>query len=641
MVDSIEEARAVKERLEDEPMVGEVSAISDILPPSARYDAYRDRLAAYTARIAGTRPSPWRPGRSEAELATEIDRLWDNLDLMSNLAYTGGLDRVVRSLDRLTGYDTETNTTDESAVLPALSALLADGIDPQRAEAISGAWFDRMRSDLMRMGSTEEKTLADLPEVFRRTMLPRDGSEHYLVNITARDYLWDTTTLRRFADRMAAVDPAISGNATMIIDFLALTARDGLNGLILAFIVIVVLLLITFRGPVGLLALFPLIGGSLMMLGIMFLAGMKYNFMNFMAIPVILGIGIDDGVHALHRFQEQHGEGTARVYDAFRFVGRAILLTTLTTMIGFGSLGFFKHVAMASFGLVLTFGVGACFLMTVFFLPAVTRLLAGANIRHNHVATAALAALLLLPALAIVRPPAVGAQETAAEWMTRIENAETVEHSYAVMKQTITTSTGAERTFTIRAWSAQGGDVSLMAYTAPARVEGDRILQLGGGDDIWYYMKRRDTTRHFAGHTRNQSAMGSDFSYEDMASGDFSDDYTAELTGYENYEGVRCVKLTCTPTPSGPSYDHIILWADVAHALTRKIEYYDADGHSKTLFITDFREVEGRTVAFHIEMVSHRKDSRTVIETEEMTFAVAPDPELFTQAALTRRLPPE
>ncbi len=640
VVDSIEDARTVKERLEDEPMVGEVSAISDILPPAARYDAYRGRLADFSRQIQNARPAPWRTGGSETDLAAEIDRLWTNLDLMSNLAYTAGLDRVVRALDRLTGYDSETDTTDPSAVLPALSARLAEGVDPQVGSGIARAWFDRMQTNLIRMASTQPKTLDDLPEVFSRTMLPRDGSQHYLVNITARDYLWDTTNLRRFADAMAEVDPAISGNATMVIDFLAWTARDGRNGLILAFIVILVLLLITFRGPLGLLALLPLIGGSLMMLGVMHLIGMKYNFMNFMAIPVILGIGIDDGVHALHRFQEQRGEGIERVYNSYRFVGRAILLTTLTTMIGFGSLGFFNHVAMASFGVVLTMGVGACFVTTIIFLPAVTRLLAGSNIRHNHVATTA-AALLLALGLTVAGPMPTAAQDTAAGWVERIEQAETVEHSYGVMKQTITTSTGAERTFTIRAWSAEEGDVSLMAYTAPARVAGDRILQLNGGDDIWYYMKRRDTTRHFAGHTRNQSAMGSDFSYEDMASGDFSDDYDSELLGYENYEGVRCVKLKCTPTPEGPSYDHIILWADTEHALTRKIEYYDEDGHMKTLFIADLREVEGRTMAFHVEMVSHRKDSRTVIATEEITFAVEPDQSLFTQAALTRRLPPQ
>ncbi len=355
-----------------------------------------------------------------------------------------------------------------------------------------------------------------------------------------------------------------------------------------------------------------------------------------MAIPVILGIGIDDGVHALHRFQEDTSEGSMRIYNSFRFVGRAILLTTLTTMIGFGSLGFMPHVAMASFGIVLMIGVGCCFITSVVFLPAVMRLFGGTNIKVHAVKTTALLSLLAL----LVLPTTSGAQETGAEWLARIADTETADNSYAVMRQTITTSTGAERSFLIRSWSAEEGDVGLMAYTEPARVAGDRILQLNGGDDIWYYMKRRDTTRHFVGHTRKQSAMGSDFSYEDMASGDFEEDYTAEVLGYENLDGERMVKLRCTPTPSGPSYEYILIWAGVEDALSRKIEYYDEGTHLKTLFLTEFTEIEGRTVAMRFEMVSHQKDSRTLMETLEMTFAQEPDPSLFTQAGLTRPLPP-
>ncbi len=642
IVDSIEEAREIKERTKDLSMVSEVSAISDLLPTAARSALYQEPLTRFRARMERRRLPVWRPGTSDEELAAEIERLWDNLDLMSNLAFTAGLDRVVRSLDRITGYDNATDTTDDSAVLPSLTRRLEEGIDSGVGQAVHRAWFERMRSDLVRMADTAPVGVEDLPGVVRRAMLPRDGSERFLVNISARDYLWHQDTLRRFSEQMGQVDPRITGTPQMTLEFLALTGRDGRNGLILAFVIIILLLLVTFRGPVGLIAIIPLVGGTLMMLGVMALLGMKYNFMNFMALPVILGIGIDDGVHAIHRFREVDRHGQERVFDAFRFVGRAILLTTLTTMIGFGSLGFQAHVAMASFGIVLMIGVGACFVCTILFLPAVLRLLVGQNLRSAPVRTTATLSTALLLALgtSLVSPAVSRAQETGAAWMERIENAEQVDHSYAVMRQTITTTTGAERTFTLRAWSAQEGDMALMAYTEPARVDGDRILQLNGGDDIWYYMKRRDTTRHFAGHTRKQSAMGSDFSYEDMASGDFSEDYTAEILGYEDYQGVRCVKLKCIPTPSGPSYAYIIVWADTEHALSRKIEYYDEEGHLKSLFLTDFREIEGRTVAMKMEMVNHREGSRTVMETVEMTFAREPDSSLFTQAALSRALPP-
>ena len=90
-------------------------------------------------------------------------------------------------------------------------------------------------------------------------------------------------------------------------------------------------------------------------------------------MPIILGIGIDDGVHALHRFRGEAGSGPARIYDSFRFIGRAILLTSLTTMIGFGSVAFYEMRGMAGFGIVLFMGVGACFVATVLVLPPLLR----------------------------------------------------------------------------------------------------------------------------------------------------------------------------------------------------------------------------------------------------------------------------
>lgn len=244
--------------------------------------------------------------------------------------------------------------------------------------------------------------------------------------------------------------------------------------------------------------------------------------------------------------------------------------------------------------------------------------------------------LLVLAAMALSQP--ASSQEDGAAWLQRIDDAERVPHSYGVMRQTITTSGGSLRTFTVRSWSAQNGDASLMAYDEPARVAGDKILMLEGGDNIWYYMKRRDVTRHFTGHTRRQSAMGSDFSYEDLAQGDLTEDYTAEVVGHEDVDGEPCIRLLAIPTPNGPSYDSLTILASTRDNLSRQIEYYDDDEHLKTLYLTEIEIIEGRTTALRMEMVNHREGSRTLMETVEITFAEEPDPSLFTRAALTRRI---
>ena len=84
-------------------------------------------------------------------------------------------------------------------------------------------------------------------------------------------------------------------------------------------------------------------------------------------------LGVDDGVHFLHRYLESGGE---KVDSAMSGVGRAILMTSLTTMIGFGSIAFYEMPGMASVGVLLFIGVGACLLSTLLVMPGLVTLFA-------------------------------------------------------------------------------------------------------------------------------------------------------------------------------------------------------------------------------------------------------------------------
>jgi len=663
VAETVERSRELKEEFRRLPEVGDVNAISDFIPASERMAAYGPKLEQFRSSVLTRSGAEWTAG-DLGMLTFEIDRLWDNLDLISNLAFTAGLERIVKVIDQMTGLDSETGETDETALLPTLSRRLEAGVPGDRMQSLAENWALHLKSNLQRMANPAPISVAEIPASLRRSFVPKVG-HGYLVHLVPRRYLWDRAGLERFADQTEAVTPEVVGTEKLILVMMDETLADGREAAILALAVIALLLVLHFRGALGLLALIPLAVGTLAMLGAMYLLGMKYNYMNLIATPIILGIGIDDGVHALHRYREQRGTEVQRVTDSFRFVGKAILLTSITTMIGFGSVGLYEMRGMASFGQVLFLGVGACFLATVFVLPAILRLVGGraahreitdsssrtstsrADSRDRREAGTVATPMsrtgisFITAVVLLLGPSGLGGQSDGAAWLANIEAAERIPYSYSVLKQTITTSGGSTRTFTIRSWTAANGDLSLMAYTDPSRVAGDRILQLDGGDLFWYYMKRRDVTRQFAGHNRKQSAMGSDFSYEDLAMSDLTEDYTAELLGFEEIDGVESVKLRCTPTESGPSYDHLILWAALADSLTRRIEYYDEEHHLKTLYLSDIRTVEGRKVPFRLEMVNHREGSRTLLETVVITFAVEPDAALFTKSALTRPLPRE
>jgi uncharacterized protein len=137
---------------------------------------------------------------------------------------------------------------------------------------------------------------------------------------------------------------------------------------VLGMALVVVLLLSHFNSLPGILySLFPLGSGVAAMLGIMAVAGMKLNFMNVMVLVTIIGMASDFGLHIGHRVRNcppQEYEG--------RFVqsGRAVLLSALTTITGFGSLALTDYAAMASIGSATNIGVVATTIFTLIAVPA-------------------------------------------------------------------------------------------------------------------------------------------------------------------------------------------------------------------------------------------------------------------------------
>lgn len=370
---SVEECRDLKEKFKKQPLVGDVASISDYLPPKERVNDYAPVLKEFREKLSDKYIND-PESITQEELLIEVNRLWDNLDLVSNLAYTGGLDRIVTVIDGITGTQTETGEVDRSAILPRLVRILKSDISPSTLANLASGWRKRMYDNVYSMANPKQIKIEDLPETIRNTHLPRKG-EGYLVHIIPRQGLWDKPELDAFAAQTTSVSEEVCGSEQLILIMFSSILSDGKKAAFLALLVIVLIVLIHFRGPFGLLALIPLVCGALLMVGLMYLIGEKYNYLNLIAVPVILGIGIDDGIHALHRFRQERGKAADRIRRSFSFVGRAILLTSLTTMIGFGSIAFYTMEGMASFGRALFMGVGACFVATILVLPAVLRLI--------------------------------------------------------------------------------------------------------------------------------------------------------------------------------------------------------------------------------------------------------------------------
>jgi predicted RND superfamily exporter protein len=97
----------------------------------------------------------------------------------------------------------------------------------------------------------------------------------------------------------------------------------------------------------------------------------SFNLANLVILPLIIGIGVVNGVHIVHRYREET-EKTINILS--KSTGRGVILSSLTTMIGFGSLMVADHQGIYSLGMVLTLGVGCCLIASITLLPAILQL---------------------------------------------------------------------------------------------------------------------------------------------------------------------------------------------------------------------------------------------------------------------------
>jgi predicted RND superfamily exporter protein len=199
------------------------------------------------------------------------------------------------------------------------------------------------------------------------------------VRAFANESLWDDAALERFTASARTADSEATGKSFRTLEGLEQMKSGFLRAGIAAFIVIVIVLAFDLRSLRDvLLGLLPLACGLVATLGILGGLGIPLNPANLIALPLIVGVGVDNGVHVLHDYRERN---LNEPYCLHRATGRGIAVAALTTILGFGTLMIARHRGMAGLGLALTLGVTACMIASLVVLPAVLRL--GDTFRQN------------------------------------------------------------------------------------------------------------------------------------------------------------------------------------------------------------------------------------------------------------------
>ncbi|MSP63295.1 MAG: hypothetical protein EXR72_23720 [Myxococcales bacterium] len=218
----------------------------------------------------------------------------------------------------------------------------------------------------------------ELPEAIRQPFTEVD-EEHALGRIVLvyhqeRFSTWDGRNLMRMADiigEMQLHDGTVvrsSGHAVIFAAMIRSIAHDAPLATAASFLGVALLVMALARGRRGaVLVIVTLCAGVLWMLGAAAWAGVRTNFLNFIALPITFGIGVDYGINIYLRYRI---EGRGRVGRAVRATGGAVALCSLTTIIGYGALLVADNQALRSFGKMAILGEVACLLAAVAVMPA-------------------------------------------------------------------------------------------------------------------------------------------------------------------------------------------------------------------------------------------------------------------------------
>jgi len=236
------------------------------------------------------------------------------------------------------------------------------------------------RDRAVALGNRPPETLrvlgdGDVPAKLRLPFTEKDGTlgRTVLVTAPAGHSSWDGHYLLGFASAVAEThlpDGSVvraAGQPLIFADILRSVLSDGPRAVAFSLAGVLLLVLGTVRRPrASLVVLGTVVGGVAVSLAMASLCGMRLNFLNFVAIPITIGVGADYAINLVRRQLDEPELSPERLLQS---TGGAIILCSLTTIIGYGTLLVAASRAIASFGLLAVFGEAACLMTAILLVP--------------------------------------------------------------------------------------------------------------------------------------------------------------------------------------------------------------------------------------------------------------------------------
>lgn len=285
------------------------------------------------------------------------------------------------------GNDTPAATevaTNEIALADRLLALRTNitelrlrmlSMDPAVASAKLAAFQQALFNDVKNtfnaihdQDDSSRLQVADLPPALRNRFVGATGK--YLIQVYPKKDVWDHVNQKEFVEQLRTVVPNVTGTPVQLFEYTKLLKDSYIQAAYYALGAIALMVLFHFHHPTYvILALVPVAIGALWMGGLMGAFGIPFNPANIMTLPLVIGIGVTNGIHILNRFVEERSPSILS-----KSTGKAVFVSGLTTIAGFGSLILARHQGIRSLGIVMTMGVALCMIAALTFLPAILNL---------------------------------------------------------------------------------------------------------------------------------------------------------------------------------------------------------------------------------------------------------------------------
>ncbi len=373
IAEDVDEARKLTRVLEKKSAVAEVHSISQYLPSEQEQEVRLSEI-----RKIRNMPKRYDPEYSYTAddmdpFIYEIQRLeWNVIEIGDlSVAGLGENNKIIEKRSSMIReiFGAEVGRPGDEVFQKLIQLIEAEpALYAGRLSRLDIHFAKELDRIVSKMAKVDNKiTINELPESVKNRHLDEKGERNLVIIYPKKGAADDRTSMQRFNATLNGISPKITGWSHLALSWMEEAFTESKKAAIYIFIVVFVVMVLCFRSLLySLLASVPLIIGMIWMLGLYPLFRLKINVMNIVVIPVVIGMGVDFGCHIVHRFIVEGDISTV-----YRFTGKAVFLSALTTMIGFGSLGLIgSFPSIASIGTILFMGIATCLTAALVILPS-------------------------------------------------------------------------------------------------------------------------------------------------------------------------------------------------------------------------------------------------------------------------------